>query len=145
MLRLLDEVRTALSQPQPHGGAGKPKPLEAEPDVDPALARVREQVVPLWEEWLTLYEQPNPSDKAHATFLNQLLTAGWLRFNNEGSDRFLRVLVESAVSASVGGPRPPTHLPASTRTLEPSPHPKPQTPNPKPQPLPHILTSHPHL
>ena len=53
----------------------------------------------MWEEWLSIYEQPNSSDKAHATFLNSLLTAGWLRFN-EGSDRFLRVLLESGIAAS---------------------------------------------
>ncbi|KAL1530185.1 hypothetical protein AB1Y20_001101 [Prymnesium parvum] len=103
ILRLLDDVRASLaSGGQPHGAAVKKvasKPPEVEAELDPALARVREQIMPLWEEWLVLYEQANASDKAHASFLNSLLSAGWLRFN-ESSNRFFAVVVELAIRAS---------------------------------------------
>ena len=120
LLRLLDDLRAALAgggaqggrlpkppppgtaaavatglgggAPPPHGYARGPPP---EPH-DPALARAREQLAPLWAEWLGLCSQQGANERG---FVNQLQTAGWLRRDEHG-DRFLRVMTELAISAA---------------------------------------------
>ena len=106
LIPLLEQVHaTALAAAAAAGGgagaaaAAKPSRPVVEEEVDPAVARMREQVTPLWEEWLAICEQPNQSDKAYAAFLQSLATAGYL-LHNETGERFLRVLCEFALSAS---------------------------------------------
>jgi len=132
LLRLLDDLRAALAvggaqggrlpkppqpavQPpaaQPVGVARGPPP---EPP-DPALARAREQLAPLWAEWLGLYGQQGSNERG---FVAQLQTAGWLRPDEHG-ERFLRVMTELAVSAAhtaapaptaADGAKPPLAMP----------------------------------
>jgi len=62
------------------------------------VLRMREQVSPLWDEWMQICEQQNQSDKAYAAFLATLNSAGHLRHNEQG-ERFLRALCECALSA----------------------------------------------
>jgi len=111
--RLLEDASRAISggqSPAAGGAAGGAKSLTelrvalaaralpAEED-DPQLALAREQVHPHWEEWLGIFEQQNHSDKAYATFLANLQTAGWLRADAQG-ERFLRCLFDAAIAAA---------------------------------------------
>jgi len=73
--------------------------VPAEEEVDQNLVRAREQVMPLWSEWLSLYELPNQSDKQQSTFISALHTQGWLR-NDAHGGRFLTVVVETALAAA---------------------------------------------
>ena len=57
------------------------------------------QVLPLWTEWMGIFEQPNQSDKVHATFLSALQGGGWMR-HNEAGEKFLKVIVHTAISAA---------------------------------------------
>ena len=85
----ISEIRMALAS---HA-------VPAEEEVDQNLVRAREQVMPLWSEWLSLYELPNQSDKQQSTFISALHTQGWLR-NDAYGGRFLTVVVETALAAA---------------------------------------------
>jgi CCR4-NOT transcription complex subunit 1 len=113
LLRLLDDLRAALAGGGAQGGR-LPKPPQAPPAVvaagpppgfargpppephDSSLARAREQLSPLWTEWLSLCAQQGGNERA---FVSQLQAAGWLRRDEHG-DRFLRVMTELAISAA---------------------------------------------
>jgi len=85
----IGEVRMALAA----------RALPVEEDADPGLARAREQVLPLWSEWLALYDLPIQSDKQQSTYISSLHTAGWLRHDTQG-ERFLKVAVETALASA---------------------------------------------
>ena len=87
----LTEVRLALAARAPS--------VSEQPPEEPGMARAREQVMPLWNEWLSIYDQPHPSDKAYSTFLGTLQAGGWLGLSANG-ERFLKVLFDSAINAA---------------------------------------------
>ena len=66
------------------------------------MARVKAEVAPLWEEWLGICDQAHQSDKAYATFLQQLAGTGWLAPTEAGTN-FLRAVVDLAISAATAG------------------------------------------
>jgi len=114
LVRLLEDVSRLLSVPISAIGASNPTAeslvdllrvalsaaeIAGEPDSDAATARAREQVAPLWSDWVAIYDQPNQRDKAYATFLSALESAGWLRADTQG-DYFLKTILEAALSAA---------------------------------------------
>ena len=85
----ITDVRMALASAE----------VQPEVDDDSALSRARDQVVPLWDEWLVIYEQPSQRDKAYANFLGSLETAGWL-LADAAEERFLKLILEAALNAA---------------------------------------------
>ena len=79
--------------------AQRAAPADHPDDNDPQLSAAREQLTPLWNEWLEVFEQPTQSDKAYTTFLGNLQTAGWLRPDAKGS-RFFKIVIELALTAA---------------------------------------------
>jgi len=82
-------------------------------EADPSLSRAREQILPLWAEWMAVYDQPNPSDKAYGAFLSTLQASGWLGDNSNG-EHFLWVIFEAAIAAAA----PPSALESESGKLQ---------------------------
>ena len=102
LLRLLDDARMSLNAPGAAAAVGGGRKAAAAAVEDPAVARVKAEVAPLWEEWLGICDQAHQSDKAYATFLQQLAGTGWLAPTEAGTN-FLRAVVDLAISAATAG------------------------------------------
>lgn len=121
LLRLVEDINRTVGPLEPGllpNSAKSDAPSQASMDVREAVAaRVRTAPAPpteadkaallhtqdtlraIWDEWMSLSEQENGSDKSHSAFLTNLQAGGWLRDDTQVG-AFLKHTVDVSMAAS---------------------------------------------